>query len=153
MTKIKDALKNQNCRAVVLTCKRVLCLCYTLLHERVFLHYFHLNQYTSLRHLTRASFVRQLNQLKIQSTLRNIGDTYLKRFLANVFQTSAVTTSKAKIKIARYEESYYNYCYYCHHSSCYCYFHYNWYCNYHHCYQILLLSVLFFVIFIVKLFK
>ena len=153
MTKIKDALKNQNCRAVVLTCKRVLCLCYTLLHERVFLHYFHLNQFTSLRHLTCVSFVRQLNQLKIQSTLRNIGDTYLKRFLANVFQTSAVTTSKAKIKIARYEGSYYNYCYYCHHSSCYCYFHYNWYCNYHHCYQILLLSVLLFVIFIVKLFK
>ena len=153
MTKIKDALKNQNCRAVVLTCKRVLCLCYTLLHERVFLHYFHLNQFTSLRHLTCVSFVRQLNQLKIQSTLRNIGDTYLKRFLANVFQTSAVTTSKAKIKIARYEESYYNYYYYYHHSSCYCYFHYNWYCNYHHCYQILLLSVLLFVIFIVKLFK
>ena len=153
MTKIKDALKNQNCRAVVLTCKRVLCLCYTLLHERAFLHYFHLNQFTSLRHLTCVSFVRQLNQLKIQSTLRNIGDTYLKRFLANVFQTSAVTTSKAKIKIARYEESYYNYYYYYHHSSCYCYFHYNWYCNYHHCYQILLLSVLLFVIFIVKLFK
>ena len=37
-----------------------------------------------------------------QSTLRNIGGTYLKRFLVNVFQTSAATTSKANIKIARY---------------------------------------------------
>ena len=37
-----------------------------------------------------------------QSTLRNIRGTYLKRFLVNVFQTSAATTSKANIKIARY---------------------------------------------------
>ena len=94
-------------RAVVLARKRVLYLCYALLHERVFLHYFRLNQITSLQHLIRVSFMRQLNQLKIQSTLRNIGDTYLKRFLVNVFQTSAATTSKAKIKIARYKESYY----------------------------------------------
>ena len=116
----------------ILIFKRVFCLSHTLLHERGFLHYFHLNQITSLQNLIRVSFMRQLNHLKIQSTLHNIGDTYLKRFLVNVFQMSAATTSKAKIKIARYYESYYCYYYYYHHSSCYCYFHYNWYCNYHH---------------------
>ena len=87
---------------VVLARKRVLCLGYTLLHERAFLHYFHLNQITSLQHLIRVSFLRQLNQLKMQSTLHNIGDTYLKRFLVNVFQTSAATNSIARIEIARY---------------------------------------------------
>ena len=121
-------------RTGLLACKSVLCLCYTLLHEGVFLHYFHLNQITSTQHLIRVSFTRQLNQLKIQSTLHNIGNTYMKRFLVNVFQTSTVTTAKAKIKIARYYESYYCYFYYYHHSSCYCYFNYNWYCCYHHYY-------------------
>ena len=79
--------------------KRVLYLCYTLLHERVFLHYFHLNQITSLQHLIRVSFMRQLNQLKIQSTLHNIGGTYLKRFLVNVFQTSAELPQKQISKL------------------------------------------------------
>ena len=63
-------------------------------YERVFLHYFHLNQITSLQNLIRVPFMRRLSQLKTQSTLHNIGDTYLKRFLINVFQTSAATTSK-----------------------------------------------------------
>ena len=104
---IENRDKDQRCRGksklqVVLARKRVLCLGYTLLHERAFLHYFHLNQITSLQHLIRVSFMRQLNLLKIQSTLHDIGDTYLKRLLVNVFQTSAATTSKAKIKTARY---------------------------------------------------
>ena len=71
---IENRDKDQRCRGksklqVVLARKRVLCLGYTLLHERAFLHYFHLNQITSLQHLIRVSFMRQLNQLKIQSTL------------------------------------------------------------------------------------
>ena len=86
-------------RAVVLARKRVLYLCYALLHERVFLHYFRLNQITSLQHLIRVSFMRQLNQLKIQSTLHNIGGTYLKRFLVNVFQTSAELPQKQISKL------------------------------------------------------
>ena len=76
-------------RAGVLARKRVLCLCYTLLHERVFLHYFHLNQITSSQHLICVSFMRQLNQLKIQSTLHNIVDTYLKRFLVSLSSVSS----------------------------------------------------------------
>ena len=86
----------------VLARKRTLCLPYTSLHERAFLHYFHLNLITGFYHLIRVSFMRQLNQLKIQSTLHNIGDTCLKRCLINAFQTSAATILKANIKIARY---------------------------------------------------
>ena len=78
----------------ILIFKRVLCLSHTLLHERDFLHYFHLNQITSVQNLIRVSFMQQLNHLKIQSTLHNIGDTYLKRFLVNVFQMSAATQSQ-----------------------------------------------------------
>ena len=79
---------------MVLTRKRVLCLCYALLHERVFIHYFHFSQITSLQHLIRVSFMWQLNQLKIQSTLHNFGDTYLKRFQVNGFQLPQKQRSK-----------------------------------------------------------
>ena len=86
-------------RAVVLARKRVLYLCYALLHERVFLHYFRLNQITSLQHLICVSFMRQLSQLKIESTLHNIGGTYSKRFLVNVFQTSEELPQKQISKL------------------------------------------------------
>ena len=46
--------------------------------------------------------MQQLNQLKIQSILHKIRDTYLKRFQVNVFQMSAATTLKAKIGFVRY---------------------------------------------------
>lgn len=57
---------------------------------------------SDLQHLICFSFMRQLNQLKILSTLQNSGDKCLKRFLVTVFQASTGTTSKAKVKTARY---------------------------------------------------
>ena len=43
--------------------------------------------------------MRQLGQLKIKATLHNIGDPYMKRFLVNVFQTSATLPQKQRSKL------------------------------------------------------
>ena len=75
-------------RAVVLARKRVFCLCYTLLHERAFLHYFHLNQITSLQHLIRVSFMREAQSVEdpinITQYRRHIFETISGKCISNV---------------------------------------------------------------------
>ena len=73
-----------------------------------FLQFCDLNQNTSLEHIC-FSFMGKLNLLKIQSTVHNIRATYLKKI------SSLATTSKVKIKTARYYKNYTYHCYY-HHS-------------------------------------
>ena len=43
--------------------------------------------------------MRQFNQLKVQSTLHNIGETYLKRFLVNIFQMQQQLPQKQRPKL------------------------------------------------------
>ena len=84
-------------RAVVLARKRVFCLCYTLLHERAFLHYFHLNQITSLQHLIRVSFMREA-----QSVEDPINITQYRR---HIFETISCKSFKRQQQLPQKQRS------------------------------------------------